>query len=160
MTRAVGEKLIASNPKAFHDYFIEEKVEAGMVLSGTEVKSIRAQSPGLGEAHIAVFGERSGNRLEAWILNLHLAPYEFGNIWNHEPRRKRKLLLHRHQIDKLFGATTQKGMTIVPLRLYFKNGRVKIELGLGKGKKKHDKRDDMKKKSAEKEMRRAIGKRG
>lgn len=160
MTQSAGEKLISSNPKAFHDYFIEEKVEAGMVLSGTEVKSIRTQAPGLVESHINIFEDRGSGKLEAWVLNLHIAPYAFGNIWNHEPRRKRKLLLHRHQIDKLFGATTQKGMTIVPLRLYFKNGRVKIELGLGKGKKKQDKRQDMKKKSAEKEMRRAIGKRG
>jgi SsrA-binding protein len=89
---------------------------------------------------------------EAWLVNVHIAPYSHGNIWNHEPLRRRKLLLHRHQLEKMHGAIIQKGMSIVPLRMYFKKGRAKIELGLGKGKKKYDKREDLKKKSAEREM--------
>ncbi len=143
-----GEKLIASNP-ARGDYFIEEVVEAGIVLTGTEVKSLRSQSPNLRDAFVEIHGKP---RIEAYLLHVHVAPYSHGNIWNHLPERKRKLLLHRHQIDKLFGAIIQKGCTIIPLRMYFKEGRVKVELGVGKGKKKHDKRQDIKKKSAQKEI--------
>jgi SsrA-binding protein len=145
------EKLIANNPAARHDYFIEEVVEAGLVLTGTEVKSLRAAAPGLRDSYVEVSGT-AHSTIEAWLVNCHIAPYSHGNIWNHEPLRRRKLLLHRHQLEKLFGATIQKGMTIVPLRMYFKQGRAKVEIGLGKGKKKHDKREDLKKKSAQREM--------
>ncbi len=145
-----GEKLIASNPTARHDFFIDEVVEAGLVLTGTEVKSLRTQTPNLRDSFVDV--HPSGGVLEAWLLNMHIAPYAHGNIWNHEPLRKRKLLLQRKQIDRIFGAITKDGITVVPLRIYFKTGIAKIELGLGKGKKKHDKRDDVKKKTAEREM--------
>lgn len=145
-----GEKLIASNPAARHNYFIDEVVEAGLVLTGTEVKSLRNQTPNLKDAFVEVSG-RAGS-MEAWLLNAHIAPYSHGNIWNHDPLRKRKLLLHHHQIEKIFGAITKGGLSVVPLRMYFKKGRAKVELGLGKGKKKHDKRETLKKKSADREM--------
>ncbi|MFN7685158.1 MAG: SsrA-binding protein SmpB [Oligoflexia bacterium] len=144
---AEGEKLIATHPTARSDYFIEETVEAGIMLTGTEVKSIRAQSPSLKDSFVDVTPEH-----EAWLLQAHIAPYAHGNINNHEPLRRRKLLLHKHQINRLFGAVTQDGMTIIPLRMYYKKGRVKLELALAKGKKKHDKREDIKKRSAEREM--------
>lgn len=147
------EKLIGTNPLAYSNYFIDELVEAGIVLTGTEVKSLRSASPNLRDAFVEV--KRSRGTLEAWLLNTHIAPYAHGNIWNHEPLRKRKLLLHAHQIEKIFGSITQKGLTVIPTRMYFKQGKAKIELGLGRGKKKYDKRDDMKKRSAEKEMQQA-----
>lgn len=149
----VTEKLIASNPAARSNYFIEETVEAGIALTGTEVKSLRAQAPNLRDSFVEVrptAGARSP--IEAWLLNVHIAPYSHGNIWNHDPLRRRKLLLHRHQLEKLYGSVTQKGIVIIPLRMYFKNGKIKMELGMGKGKKKFDKREDLKKRSAEKEM--------
>jgi SsrA-binding protein len=149
-SKTPGEKLIASNPLAYSNYFIDEVVEAGMVLAGTEVKSLRVQSPNLRDSFVEV--RRSGGSLEAWLLNAHIAPYAYGNIWNHDPVRRRKLLLHAYQIERIFGAITQKGLTVIPTRIYFKKGRVKIELGLGRGKKKYDKREDLKKKSAEREM--------
>ncbi len=156
-----AEKLIAGNPSARNRYTIDEVVEAGLVLTGTEVKSLRAHTPTIKEAFVEI--QARGKQLEAWLLQCHIAPYSHGNIWNHEPLRRRKLLLHRHQIEKLFGATVQKGMTIVPLRMYFKQGIAKLELGLGKGKKKGDKREDMLKKSADREIERAMksgGRRG
>jgi SsrA-binding protein len=149
-TKTSGEKLIASNPLAYSNYFIDEVVEAGVVLTGTEVKSLRVQSPNLRDSFVEV--RRSGGSLEAWLLNAHIAPYAYGNIWNHDPVRRRKLLLHAHQIERIFGSITQKGLTVIPTRIYFKQGRVKLELGLGRGKKKYDKREDLKKKSAEREM--------
>lgn len=145
-----GEKLIASNPSARHKYFIEEVIEAGIVLTGTEVKSMRNQAPNLRDSYVDL--NSKGVAIEAWLLNAHIGPYSHGNIWNHTPIRKRKLLLHRQQLQKFFGAVTQKGLTIVPLRMYFKNGFAKIELGIGKGKKKYDKRETLKLKSAEREM--------
>lgn len=145
-----GEKLIASNPQARSNYFIDETFEAGIVLTGTEVKSLRGQTPNLKDSFVEV--RPSAGATEAWLLHAHIAPYSHGNIHNHEPLRKRKLLLHAHQIGRMFEAVTQRGMTIVPLRMYFKKGRVKVELGMGKGKKKYDKRETMKKKSAEREM--------
>ncbi len=144
-----GEKLIATNP-ARADFFIEEIVEAGMVLTGTEVKSLRSQSPNMRDAYIEVKARE--HEVEAWLVNMHIAPYSHGNIWNHDPLRRRKLLLHRHQIEKLFGAVTQKGLTIIPTRMYFTKGKAKIELALARGKKKHDKRDTVRKKTAEREM--------
>lgn len=150
---ASGEKLIGTNPIAHANYFIDELVEAGIVLTGTEVKSLRMQSPNLRDAFVEV--KRSAGKLEAWLLNTHIAPYAHGNIWNHEPLRKRKLLLHSHQIEKIYGSITQKGLTVIPTKMYFREGKAKIELGLGRGKKKYDKRDDLKKRSAEKEMQQA-----
>jgi len=150
-----NEKLISNNPSVRHDYFIEELVEAGLVLTGTEVKSIRTHAPNLKDSYVEVLFKKNGN-YEAWITNVHIAPYSHGNIWNHEPLRKRKLLLHKHQIKQLFGCVTQKGMTVVATRMYFKKGIIKIELAIAKGKKRHDKRHALKQKSAEKEMNRAM----
>ena len=149
-SKTSGEKLIATNPSARANYFIDEVVEAGLVLTGTEVKSLRTQSPNLKDSFVEVVSRHA--KLEAWLLNTHIGPYSHGNIWNHEALRRRKLLLHKHQIERMFGAITQKGLTIIPLRMYFKGGRAKVELGLGKGKKKYDKREDLKKRSAQREM--------
>ena len=146
-----GEKLIASNPKARANYFIEEVVEAGLVLTGTEIKSIRAQAPNIRDAFVEVYSHGRGG-MEAWLVNMHISPYSHGNIWNHIPERKRKLLLHRHQINQIFAAIQQKGVTVIPLRLYLKSGRAKIEIALAKGKKLHDKRETLKRKTAEREM--------
>ncbi|MBI2711530.1 MAG: SsrA-binding protein SmpB [Bdellovibrio sp.] len=148
-----GEKVISTNPSAHSNYFIQEVLEAGIMLQGTEVKSIRAQSPNLKDAWIEV-RSRSG-KFEAYLLNAHIGPYTHGNIWNHESLRKRKLLLHTHQLSRLYVAVTQKGMTLVPTKMYFKKGRVKVEVGVGKGKKKFDKRETLKKKSADREMEQA-----
>mgnify|MGYP000290362972 CR=1 FL=1 len=149
-----GEKLIATNPNALSNYFIESVVEAGLMLTGTEIKSLRAQSPNLRDAFVEVRSVRGG--VEAWLLNAHIAPYSHGNIWNHDPLRKRKLLLHKHQIEQMHGAITQKGISIIPMRMYFKTGMAKVELGLGKGKKKGDKRQDVKKKSADRDIAQAL----
>jgi SsrA-binding protein len=153
-----GEKLIGSNPAARSKYFIEEVVEAGLVLTGTEVKSLRNQAPNLRDSYVEIVSRKNG--FEGWLLNCHIGPYSHGNIWNHVAMRKRKLLLHGYQLEKLHGLMIQKGMTIVPLRMYFKKGLAKVELGVGKGKKKFDKREDLKKKSAEREMDQARKKRG
>jgi SsrA-binding protein len=162
MTVDTSQKLIATNPNARADYFLEEVVEAGLVLQGTEIKSIRAESPNLRDSFIDVTnkkrGEKNAATLEAWIVNMHIGPYSHGNIWNHEPRRRRKLLLHAHQIKKMYGALTTEGKTIIPTRLYFKNGRVKVEIAMAKGKKKGDKRLDVKKRSQDKEISQAIKK--
>lgn len=147
---AKGEKLIATNPNAKRDYLIEEIVEAGIVLLGTEVKSLRSQSPNIKDAYVDV--KLQNKKTEAWLLNAHIGPYSHGNRWNHPPHRERKLLLHRHQLDKLFGALTQKALSIIPIRMYFKNGFVKIELGMGKGKKKKDKRETVKIKEMERQI--------
>lgn len=148
--KSAGEKLIASNPGARANYFIDEVVEAGMVLTGTEIKSLRSSAPNLRDAFVEV--QTRGSRVEAWLMNTHIGPYSHGNIWNHEAMRKRKLLLHRHQLDKLHGSVVQKGLSIIPTRIYLKNGRAKIELGIGKGKKKYDKRETLKKKAVDREM--------
>jgi SsrA-binding protein len=150
-----AEQLIATNPNARSSYFIEETVEAGLVLTGTEVKSLRANSPNLRDSFVEVYGQ-PGKKLEAFLLNTHIAPYSHGNIWNHLAVRKRKLLLHRHQIERLYGASIRDGMSIIPLRMYFKKGIAKIEIGLGKGKKKSDKRADIKKKTADREIEKAM----
>src|SRR5690349_5061246 len=120
MARQKGEKLIAKNPTAFTNYFVEDKFEAGLVLTGTEIKSLRSHSPNLKDAFVDFSGK--AGHLEAFLMNTHIAPYAQGNIWNHEPIRRRKLLLHSHEIAKLHGAKTQKGYTIIPIRLYFKDG--------------------------------------
>jgi SsrA-binding protein len=142
----MGEKLICNNKKAYHDYFIEEKLEAGLVLQGTEVKSLRAGKANLNDSFMLV---RDG---EAFLHNLHISPYDFGNRQNHLSDRNRKLLLHRKQIDRLYGSIREQGYSIIPLRLYFKDGLVKVEIGLAKGKKMYDKREDLKKKDSQREL--------
>lgn len=146
----MGEKLICNNKKAYHDYFIEEKFEAGMVLKGTEVKSLRMGKANLNDSFALV---KSG---EAFLHNLHISPYDFGNRENHDPDRMRKLLLHKTEIVKLFSKVREQGYSIVPLRLYFKEGLVKVEMGLAKGKKLYDKREDLKKKDDHREMAKAL----
>ncbi len=146
----MGEKLICSNKKAYHDYFIEEKLEAGLVLQGTEVKSLRAGNANLTDSFMLV---REG---EAYLHNLNISQYEFGNRQNHQPDRNRKLLLHRKEIEKLYGRIREKGLSVIPLRLYFKNGLVKVEIGIAKGKKLYDKREDLKKKDSQREMSQAL----
>lgn len=149
-----GTKLIASNKMAKRNYVIESIIEAGIVLTGTEIKSLRTHAPNLGDAYVEIRGKEA-DQLEAWLLYAHIPPYSHGNIWNHDPTRRRKLLLHRKEINRMFGAIRQQGITVVPTRLYFKKGFAKVELGLGKGKKLHDKRDTTKKRDAEREMDRA-----
>ena len=141
-------KLIANNKKAYHDYFIEEKYEAGLVLHGTEVKSLRMGKCSIKEAFIRI---ENG---EVFIYGMHISPYEKGNIFNKDPLRVRKLLLHKSQIQKLIGNSAEKGYTIVPLQVYFSNGRAKIEIGLAKGKKLYDKRQDIAKKDQRREAER------
>ena len=141
-------KLVANNKKAYHDYFIEEKYEAGIELFGTEVKSIRLGKCSIKEAFVNI------DRGEAYIEGMNISPYEKGNIFNREPLRKRRLLLHKKEIMKLAGQVQAKGYTIMPLQVYFKNGRVKIEIGLARGKKLYDKRDDLRKKAMKRETER------
>ncbi|MBM7571035.1 SsrA-binding protein SmpB [Aquibacillus albus] len=143
-------KVLAQNRKANHDFFIEETYEAGLVLQGTEIKSIRAGRVNMKDSFARI------DRGEAWLHNLHISPYEQGNRFNHDPTRTRKLLLHRKQIDKLIGETQQQGYSLVPLKIYVKNGVAKMLIGLGKGKKKYDKREDLKQKQAKRDMDRAI----
>ncbi len=142
----MGEKLICNNKKAYHDYFIEEKFEAGMVLQGTEVKSLRAGKANLNDSFMMV---RDG---EAFLHNLNISHYDFGNRQNHQPDRQRKLLLHRKEIVRLYSRIREQGYSVVPLRLYFKDGLVKVEIGLAKGKKNYDKREDLKKKDTQREI--------
>lgn len=139
-------KLIAKNPTAFHNYFIDEKLEAGIVLSGTEIKSIRNGKANLKDSYAII---KNG---EVFIVGLHISPYEQGNTFNKDPLRDRKLLLNRREINKLIGLTKQKGCSLVPLNMYFKGSLVKVELGVGKGKKLYDKREDIAKKEAERRM--------
>ncbi|MCL6517475.1 SsrA-binding protein SmpB [Alicyclobacillus sp.] len=150
MAKANDGHTLAQNRKAYHDYFIEETYEAGIVLKGTEIKSIRRGSVNLRDAYARV---EDG---EVWLHNMHVSPYEQGNRFNHEPLRSRKLLLHRSEIRKLIGAVKEKGYTLVPTRLYLKNGFCKVEIGLAKGKKLHDKREAMKQRDANREIERAL----
>lgn len=143
-------KLIANNKKAYHDYFIEEKYEAGIALAGTEVKSLRMGKCSLKESFIRV------EKGEVWIYNMHISPYEKGNIFNKDPLRVRKLLLNRREINKIDGKMTQKGYTIVPLQVYFKGSLVKLEIALARGKKLYDKRDDIAKKDMRRESEREF----
>ncbi|WP_068672970.1 SsrA-binding protein SmpB [Oceanobacillus sp. Castelsardo] len=144
-------KTIAQNKKANHDYAIEETFEAGIVLKGTEIKSIRNGRVNLKDSHARI--DRNG---EVQLVNMHISEYEQGNRYNHDPTRSRKLLLHRKQIDRLIGLIQQQGYALVPLKLYIKNGYAKILLGLGKGKKKYDKREDLKKKQMKRDIDRAL----
>ena len=138
-----NDKLIAKNPTAFHNYSIENKLEVGIVLSGTEIKSIRSGKANLKDSYAIIKNN------EVFIVGLHISPYEHGNIFNKDPLRDRKLLLNKHEINKLIVMTKQKGYSLVPLSMYFKGSLVKIELGIGKGKKLYDKREDIAKKDAE-----------
>ncbi len=141
----VANKLIANNKKAYFDYFIDEKYEAGLVLHGTEVKSLRQGKCSIKESYIQIING------EMFIINMNITPYEKGNIFNKDPLRPKKLLLHKSQINKLAGQISQKGFAIVPLQVYLNNGRVKMEIGLARGKKLYDKRDSIAKKDQQRE---------
>ena len=143
-------KLIVKNPTAFHNYTIDDKLEAGIVLSGTEIKSIRNGKANLKDSYAVI---KHG---EVYIVGMHISPYEQGNIFNKDPLRDRKLLLNKREINKLIGLTRQKGYSLVPLNMYFKGSLVKIELGIGKGKKLYDKRQDIAKKDAERRIRQQM----
>ena len=144
-------KVVATNRKAYHDYFIEEKLEAGVMLRGTEVKSLRDGRVNLQDSYASV------DDGEVFLHHCHISPYSHGNIMNHDPLRARKLLLHRKEINKLIGKTQQKGLTLIPLRIYFsKQGRAKVELALAKGKKQYDRRETIIAREAGREVERAI----
>jgi SsrA-binding protein len=145
-----GEKLVASNRRAHHDFDILETHEAGLVLQGTEVKSLRDSRADLKESYARIEGD------EAWLLGLHISPYAQGNRANHDPLRPRKLLLHRGEINRLLGKIMEKGLTLVPLRLYFKQGRAKVELGLARGRKTLDKRHVIREREERREVARAL----
>jgi SsrA-binding protein len=149
-----GKVSVARNPKATHDYHILETWEAGLVLTGTEVKSLRS-----GKASIKEGFARIANG-EVFLEGVNITPYEQGNRYNHDPVRSRKLLLRRREIERLIGAVEQKGLTLVPLELYFRNGVAKVTLALGRGKKQHDRRDDIRRREADREMARAMSRRG
>jgi SsrA-binding protein len=149
-----GRKIIARNRRARHDYHIEDVVEAGLILTGTEVKSLRAGRASLADG----FGQISGN--EAWLHNVHIPEYTLGTWTNHEPRRTRKLLLHRKEIDKLARSTAERGLTLIPLSLYFRDGKAKVELALARGKRTYDKRHDLARRDAAREVDRALRRRG
>ena len=146
----MNTKLIAKNPTAYHNYTIEDKLETGIVLSGTEIKSIRKGKANLKDSYAII---KNG---EVYIVGMHISPYEHGNIFNKDPMRDRKLLLNKKEINKLIGLTKQKGYSLVPIRLYFKGSLVKVELGIGKGKKLYDKRQDIAKKDAERRINQAM----
>ena len=141
------DNLIAKNPTAYHNYEIIQKIEAGIVLYGTEIKSIRAGKVNLKDSYASI--ERNG---EIYVYSMHISPYDFGNIYNKDPMRPKKLLLNRKEINKLVGEVSKKGYTLVPISLYFKGNFVKLELGIGRGKKLYDKREDLKKKEAERKI--------
>ena len=143
-------KVISQNRKAYHDYSIEEKVEAGIALTGTEIKSVRAGRVNMGD------GYARSEKGELWLYNIHIAKYAPGSRSNHEPRRPRKLLLHRRQINELSAQVMQRSYTLVPLRMYLKNGIAKVELGLARGKKLYDKRESIARRDAEQRMERAL----
>ena len=153
MAAEQGKKIIASNRRARHEYTIEDTVEAGLVLTGTEVKSLRAGRATLTDGFAQITDS------EAWLHGVHIPQYTQGTWTNHEPRRTRKLLLHRKEIDKLGSSIRERGLTLVPLSLYFKDGKVKIELGLGRGKRTYDKRHDLAKRDAAREVERELRRR-
>jgi len=144
------ENIVTTNRKAFHDYHILEKYEAGISLFGTEVKSLREGRANLKDSYAIIKGA------EAFLLNCHISPYSHGNIQNHEPLRTRKLLLHKKEIDKLGGKTQQQGLALIPLRIYFRNGKAKVEIGLGRGKRQYEKRAGIKEKEAKREIERHL----
>ena len=155
MAKSHGEKLIANNKKAYHDYFIKDTYEAGIELFGTEVKSLRMGKCSLKESFI-----RIDNKGEVMVYGMHISPYEKGNIFNKDPLRPRKLLLHKYEINKLKAEIEQKGFTIVPLRVYFKGGLAKVEIGLAQGKKLYDKRETLAKKDQQRDIERAFANKG
>jgi len=146
-------KVVATNRKARHEYFLLDQYEAGIALRGSEIKSIRLGQISLAEAYVNIDGR------EAWLMDAHIAPYEQAGIFNHEPRRPRKLLLHRKQITELWNMVRQKGVTVIPLRVYLKQGRAKVEIAIAKGKKLYDKRQDIAKKDFQREMERETSRR-
>ena len=150
LSKDSGEKLIASNKKALHDYFVLQKLEAGIELTGTEVKSLRDGKANLKDSYVAI------ERGEAYLIGTHISPYSHGNIANHDPERKRRLLLHKREIEKLHEQIQEKGLTVVPLRLYFKSGRVKTEIAVVRGKKLYDKRETEKRREQEREAAAAM----
>ncbi len=150
MVKESGRKLITVNRRARHDYAISDTYEAGLVLTGTEVKSLRAGKANLTDAYAEV---RDG---EVWLVNAHIPEYDQGTWTNHEPRRTRKLLLHAHEINRLIGKTKQSGLTLVPMQMYFRDGKAKVEIGLGKGKKAYDKRQDIIERQAKRDADRAV----
>ncbi len=145
MAKDNSERLIANNKKAYHDFFIDEKYEAGLSLAGTEVKSLRMGQCSIKEAYVGI---ENG---EIYVYHMHINPYERGNIFNKDPLRTRKLLMHKNEILKLSHQIKEKGYTLMPLKVYFKNGKVKIEIGLARGKKNYDKREDIKKRDQQRE---------
>ena len=145
-----GTKVIAVNRKARHDYFVEDTFECGIALAGTEVKSLRAGTVNLKDSYCII---KDG---ELFVISMHISPYEKGNIFNRDPRRQRKLLMHRREINRLFGLVKQDGYSLIPLSLYFKGSRVKLEMGLCKGKKLHDKRESTARRDADREMDRTM----
>lgn len=145
-----NEKTIATNRKAYHEYNILEKWEAGIVLQGTEVKSLRLGRANLKDSYGRV------DKGELWLVNLHISPYEQGNVWNHEPRRPRKLLMHRREIRRLATKVNERGLTLVPLRLYFRNGRAKVEIAVARGKKVYDRREAIAKRDVDRDMAREL----
>lgn len=150
----MGIKVVATNRKASHEYFLLDHFEAGLVLQGSEIKSVRAGQISLQEAYVTI------EKGEAWLVDAHVAPYEQASIYNHEPRRPRKLLLHRSEIRRMYAQIRQKGVTIVPIRVYLKDGRAKLEIALAKGKKLFDKRESIARRDAERDIERNINKRG
>lgn len=146
----MNEKLIAKNPTAYHNYTIQNTIEAGIVLTGTEIKSIRNGKVNIKDTYVNI---KNG---EVFIYGMHISPYEFGNIYNKDPLRTRKLLLNKSEINKLFGQIQTKGISLVPIKMYFKLNKVKLEIGIGKGKKLFDKREDIAKKDAEMKIKRAL----
>ncbi|MFL5965487.1 MAG: SsrA-binding protein SmpB [Gaiellaceae bacterium] len=150
MARPTGEKLIVDNRRARHDYHLLERFEAGLVLTGTEVKSLRDGRASLQQAYAEV---RDG---EAWLVGAHISVYDQGNIQNHDPDRARKLLLHRKELSSLYGKVRERGLTLVPTKLYFRRGRVKVELALARGKDVRDKRRDLQNREAQRDMERAF----
>jgi len=147
---AADEQIVCVNRQARHNYFIDETYEAGLVLVGSEVKSLRDGKANLSDSYARV------QKGEAFLINFHISPYAGANQFNHEPTRTRKLLLHGREIDKLIGKTKERGLTLVALKVYFKNGRAKVELGLARGKKLYDKRETLKRKDAEREVARSL----
>lgn len=144
------EKLLAKNPTAYHNYSIESTLEAGIVLTGTEIKSIRNGKVNIKDTYVNI---KDG---EVFIYGMHISPYEFGNIFNKDPLRTRKLLLNKREINRLFGMIKQKGISLIPIKMYMKGNKVKLEIGIGKGKKLFDKRQDIAKKDAERRMQKAM----
>jgi SsrA-binding protein len=145
-----GEKIVCVNKKARYEYEILETLEGGLALTGTEVKSLRAGQASITEGYAVINGN------EAWLVDCQIQPYAFGNLNNHEPKRKRKILLHRREIAKLTGKIKEKGLSLIPLKIYFKNGLAKVEIGVGRGKKLHDKRDAIKSRDTQREAQRDM----